>query len=47
MPIVQQIGEWGARLVGKGEPHGQAPKVEDSRGGSVRWGGGEKIFEGI
>ena len=47
MPIVQQIGEWGARLVGKGEPHGQAPKVEDSRGSSVRWGGGEEIFEGI
>ena len=30
MPIVQQIGEWVARLVGKGEPHGQAPEVQDS-----------------
>ena len=39
MPIVQQIWEWGARLVVKGEPHGQAPEVQDSWGGSVGWDG--------
>lgn len=33
MPSVQQVGERSARLVGKGEPHGQAPEVQGSLGG--------------